>query len=687
MPEFLNLNGVKIYRPGVYATVDASALSSTGNGGGAVAYLGDFPSFEPGQPVQFNSESDLKAYDPSSSLYALWAKLSFAPSQDPLVSGGADTLTIVNAGTSTQAQITLLDGAAGNSAILKSKLWGPVGNRVSFNLSNDSAGDRDQTLVLTSNGVTETFSTTQVDAGTISYVPPAVPFFGGTGDTVSVDWSIIRANVTWNKRQEVPALHVGAYTLTPASNEVPIAGTVDVVVTGDGIQAGESVSAVVNGFDIAGAVLSDTVILTSGTLTGTTSVPFYGYISSITITETTAGTFTKQADFDFSPTDLGLETKAADYDTLQQMLGAIDNMPYLAGTVLEPASIPAAEPDALAIVAISTAGVQTTATLRADLWGFLRDISTSEIVESERATSASAPPAPSEDNPAGVVQGFLMGGSATAADTTTWQTALDSIRNVDIDYIAMETTDIAILLKLPAHFNQAALNGYPRQAWVGAAPGLTLSVLKASWSGVLNNAYIALIPQTADTPSPSGAGSKLLTTPQYALAHAAIEAAMAPGEPLTHKRPDVTAVYQSSTWSYENPDDINRAIKSGLCITTLGGSGLRVERSVTTYLTDNNPIWSEASTVNSVNRNVRVCTLALAKYIGRRAITGTAASILADFKQSLEAQVRDGDIKAFKNAKVVDSGSTFIPSADVAYVEPINFINMQLNAIRIPQSA
>ena len=681
MPEFIVQGGVKIYRPGAYATVDASALSGTGAGQNAVAYLGDFPDFEPAQPVRFLNQEDLVAYDPTSSMFALWAKLAFAPSKDNRVAGGAGSLTIVNAGTSTQAQVTLQDGTPANAAVLKSKLWGAKGNRVSYSLSNDVADGRDMTMVFNSNGVTETLKTKAVDVATLGYVSPSASFYGNSNDTVTLDWTPVRANITWQKG--IADVTIAPDVITaPAAWEAPIAGKLTV---GSAMARAGEVVVEVFGFDIAGAPDSETVTLLAGTSASVdTAKDYYSYITGITITSDT-----NQAglDIEIAPKDLGLELKASDYNSLQEMVKAIDTQPWFSGTVIEPRAIPADEPDSLLSASLSNGGNPASKNLLADLWGFLNDISGSDIVESSRATGAVAPPNPSEETLLETVAGFLLGGGATAANATTWQAALDSLRNVDINFLALETADISILSKLAAHFDAAALNGYPRQAWVGPTAGLNLNDLKAQWSGVLNSAYVAMVPQTADTPAPSGTGTVPLTTAQYALMHAGMQAGMALGTPLTTKRPDVTAVYEASSWSHENPDDLKTAIKAGLCVTSLGGKGLKVERSVTTYLTDNNPIWSEASTVNSVNGCVRKLLLAVDHFIGGRAISGTASSIKAAVAASLNDQVSDGTIKGFRNVRVVDNGTSFAPFADVAFVEPINFIPITLNAIRIPQNA
>ena len=77
MPSFLNLNGLKIYRPGVYATIDASSLGGAGVSTGNIALVGNFPQFEHNEPTAFTSARDLVDYAPNDSENALLAKLAF----------------------------------------------------------------------------------------------------------------------------------------------------------------------------------------------------------------------------------------------------------------------------------------------------------------------------------------------------------------------------------------------------------------------------------------------------------------------------------------------------------------------------------------------------------------------------------------------------------------------------------
>ena len=110
--------------------------------------------------------------------------------------------------------------------------------------------------------------------------------------------------------------------------------------------------------------------------------------------------------------------------------------------------------------------------------------------------------------------------------------------------------------------------------------------------------------------------------------------------------------------------------------------GVKVERGITTYLTDNNPIFSEISTYESVLTSLRDLRQALADQIGRPTRASQIALLEGRVKTRLTAQVRDGIIKNFKGVSLEDLGDEVAISYEVAPVEPLNFISITAIATR-----
>jgi hypothetical protein len=194
----------------------------------------------------------------------------------------------------------------------------------------------------------------------------------------------------------------------------------------------------------------------------------------------------------------------------------------------------------------------------------------------------------------------------------------------------------------------------------------------------LNSAGIALASQSIKLIDPRG--KTQTKSPKYtALLLAAMQAGSDTGEPLTRKRPRIIETSQS----WDAYADIEQAIKSGTIAISTDNLGPRVERSITTYLTDNNPVYCEVSAYESILVSLRTLRAALADQIGRPTRASQLPLITSRVQSSLTAQVRDGVIKAFQNIQLEDLGDEVAISYEVAPVEPLNFISITAVAVRI----
>ena len=151
------------------------------------------------------------------------------------------------------------------------------------------------------------------------------------------------------------------------------------------------------------------------------------------------------------------------------------------------------------------------------------------------------------------------------------------------------------------------------------------------------------------------------------------------GEPLTRKRPRLLSVSQQ----WDTHSDAEQALRSGTIFVNSDNLGLKIERSITTYLTDNNPIYSEISAYESVLVSLRDVRQGLADQIGRPTKASQLSLIGGRVNTRLTAQVRNGIIKAFQNIELEDLGDQVAVSYEVAAVEPLNFITVTAIAQRI----
>ena len=277
--------------------------------------------------------------------------------------------------------------------------------------------------------------------------------------------------------------------------------------------------------------------------------------------------------------------------------------------------------------------------------------------------------------------GALSAGSITATgagqgNTFSWESALQSIENENVQIVVLFSTDSGAQSKLANHLKLSALAGYERQAYTAIEKTSTLAQIKTR-AVSLNHEGIALVAQDIEIFDPKGLRTTL-DSRYLALALAGMQAGSDIGEPLTRKRPNVIKTLQT----FNTHNDAEQALRSGLLFLSMDNLGVKVERGITTYLTDNNPIFSEISTYESVLTSLRDLRQALADQIGRPTRASQIALLEGRVKTRLTAQVRDGIIKNFKGVSLEDLGDEVAISYEVAPVEPLNFISITAIATR-----
>ena len=269
---------------------------------------------------------------------------------------------------------------------------------------------------------------------------------------------------------------------------------------------------------------------------------------------------------------------------------------------------------------------------------------------------------------------FASGGAQGAGFD--YPAALQSLEAENVQIVVLFDFTEGRQVFLKDHLKAAALAGYERQAYTGIEHTSSLSVVRER-AAKLNAADIALSAQSIKFFDARGAAvekSSLFT----ALLFAAMQAGSDVGEPLTLKRPRIISFDQA--WNAHN--DAEQALQSGVIFIAQGATGPRVERSITTYLTDDNPIFSEVSAYESVISSLRDLRSSLADQIGRPTKPSQTGLIAARVRARLASQVRDGIIKAFDNVTLEDLGDQVAVSYDVAALEPLNFITITAIAKR-----
>lgn len=645
MPSSLNLNGLRIYKPGVYATIDASALGGQNTSTGNVCLVGAFPSFEADNPLTFTSAGALRDYDSTDKELALLGKLAFAPSVDDRVPAGVNSLTILNVQTCAQAKYVLVNDNADTVANFEASVWGTKGNNTYLTCSFDGAFD----VTLNRNGLSEEFlNVTSGDVCSFEYTGSALTSASlNLSDTSNLV-------ISWTKDVDLSANNASV-NVTDMKTVAGLGFQLDEAPTGN-------VVILISGYNQAGAQTTQTITL-SNTTKVTSNV--FSQIYGLSITNTAkAGLVLTISGTAF---DLDLST----FETVNEVVDFVNqaNTDYhFAANYLASKSYNATALDGFRLPQdIKAAEVIVTANLQE----LIDTLSASKVASLVRVGNIAC------DDFVNITGTFLLGGTQSNVVLSDWTDALELIETSDIQIVVPFSSDVDVHKEVLKHCTKAALAGSERNAWVGASANQSILDLKNNWVKALNNRNVALVGQSVKVTNPQGV-IQTLEPKYFALICAAMQAGTPVATPLTRKRPDVVDVL--SAWIANR--DVTDAIKAGICALTSDNLGWRIERSVTTWIKDDNPIYSEVSANESINTSVRDLRNALDIYIGDRNLNITGSRIQGIVSARLDQQVNDGIIKAYKNVVLENLGDTLKVNYTVAAVEPLNFISITASVSR-----
>ena len=652
MPSSLNLNGLRVFRPAVYAEIDASALGGQSPSTGNVCIVGEFPSFKPSEALTFTSARSLVAYDASDAELALIGSIAFNPSGDERIPAGSASLTILNVQPSTQASVVFVDEDGDNALEITSRVYGARGNRATVAIAPINSDQVNVTIER--DGISEVFE--GIESGDLA----SAYYAGSLLDLVTLEANRTRALINWSQGEVMNAGAV-AFDVSDMSST----GALDVELSTNA--HANTVFVAIVGLDLAGASVSETLSFVAGDNASQTTAHSYSVISSISATSDDvayAGEVEVSGEITLT---------CADYLTLREMMSAINALSGFSASYDSAQSYPAIEIDEIGSASI--VGVGNGAVFRADLYAIIQALAPSKLIVASRASGATKSVTQSAGNGAQTLR--LSGGGEGATSLTNWSDALETIESSDIQIIVGWSSNIDHMNKIKSHLPLSARAGRERNAWFGAPANQALSVVDASYAKLLNDRNIAIVGQSVEVIKPSGVRATL--EPRYlALMLASMQAGSLVGEPLTRKRPNVLDV--SGQW--DGNRDASDAIRAGVVSLSYGPLGWRVERAVTTYRTDDNPIFSEVSANESINASVRDLRAGLDRFVGSANRNFTANRIKSIATALLNRQIQDGVIKNFRDVVLEDEGDTLVISYTVSAVEPLNFIRISATVQR-----
>ena len=657
MPTNLNLKGGGVTRrPGVYGSVDASALDQVALETNVVALVGDWPFLAKATAISISSPRSMIELQPLYEDLALAAKVLYNSALDDRVLGGPSRVILMNVQPTTQAAFVLDDSAGANSIKITSKKYGFTGNQVSTSLAVAGATF---TFTFAWNGISEEFQFDGETGMSLSYT-------GSDAATMTVDYDntagLIIAFTSAPKGE-------GVYTFG-TGYDYPFDGqiTIDPDTTPTGSQ---TFTAIIEGTTAAGGTnQSETLTFAnSGGGAAQTTVNHFTNVTKITFAETG----TQNPAFVISGNSFNLSpSNFANVGAFVDRINDTANFTAVAGSP-KTSKIPAGELDDQSAVTIKGATVE----LKAHQYTIMQKLASSALITPQRVGNLP---------PVAQATAFLGGGNETTASGTDWDDAFNALRSETPQIVWIDSNDIAIGQKLAAHCKyMAGQGGSECQGWYGQAANQDLATTKSN-SAKLNSRFLwGLCYQEVDIIDPAGVVQR--KGPEWqALTLAGIQAGTDVGTPLTFKRPNVLEVHENP--SMKSDLEANRNLDFGLLFFTKDRLGLRVERSITTYQEDDNPIFSEGSAVESINTSIRDLRNNLQKLVGNPTSTATRGRIRSITINRLRIQVVEEIIKDFilDSVKVDDLGDTFRVSYTVAPVEPLNFIQIEAQVARIPSA-
>jgi hypothetical protein len=273
----------------------------------------------------------------------------------------------------------------------------------------------------------------------------------------------------------------------------------------------------------------------------------------------------------------------------------------------------------------------------------------------------------------------LSGGGEGATAFANWQSALDLLREEQVNTIVVLTDDPAVHAATIAHCAYMCGPGRgERDCVLGAPAGTTLSEAKAL-TLTMNTRHARLVIQDIERYNTNGELEQL-APPFTACLAAGMQAGSEVGTALTFKYVNAVNVINDSTYNLK--DNADELIKAGLCvIEKVPSRGFRWLRNITTHLQDNNLAYVEASVNEAVNYAVLNFRNSLEEAVGQKGFAGTVTAAEGLAVSILGQLVREGVLTAYRNLAIVLSGDVMTVAVEIAPVSPVNFVKSTLHLV------
>ncbi len=656
MPTSVTFNGVQVFRPGTYITVNDTLSAPAELTGGNIAVVGDFPIFAKAAPKTFSTYDSARAFLGLEALpgstYNTYEEIARVVFTAFSAEGNAqpDSLTFVNARNVTAASYTH------GGLQLHAQRFGTSGNSLRVDIAANAADSTKWDIEVRERG--RLIQRLQ-DIGDDSYA--SLEYTGNTYDSATAQVTASHFEVQVERVIENADIIAtqnpnGEHVLDLA--ELSVEGTVSFNIKGNLVTDHTVKLTGIKADGLAGTV--EYVLTTDGVgdETGNTITSAQEWMRIDSLAITNGVSFVG---------DLGLEIFLR--KTPLTLISELD--PFLFSIKEEDADFTVSAPPFI------VSGVDLDAdSAPVDIDGASRSFKRDQKLVIDAINNQSTVlRAVKEDNTALSVANFrLSGGAVGALSSADFQDALDAILYMGINIVVPFSTDVNNHKLVRQHTLDAETKaGLERNAWVATPAQTSIATTSTSYVNVLNDRNISVVNQGVELED----GTQLDSPVWLALMLAGVQASTNIAEPLTRKRLPILNTMQS----YEPESAANEAIRKGITIVSApAANGHRVERSVTSYLTKpTHPVFTEVSANESLNTCVRTVRSAVDLSIGSKATLDRADEIRSITLNTL-IDLRDrAIIFNFRNLSVALQGDKINVIFDLAVQEPLNFITVTTN--------
>lgn len=645
-------------------TPQASSSSQPGpDTGKRLALVGSFPYLDPSEVYTVSSVQALKALNPGDATLQLIAKLIYncAPNE-PQAKAKPAQVHMVNALPSTAAVASLYDSQPQAALDLTANVFGTMGNRITVTVAAGTAQGKKYTIACPGYQ-TEVYD----NVGGANII--TVNYTGTEATTMAMAYTQSDGlRISYTKT----AIAVGTYT----PSEMAFDGTI--TVTPSLAPVGGAFTATINGISkTTGLAATDILTWPDGGGAAAQISDAFSSVSTI-VFATTVGTPTFSiAGYAFDLTPGATYPYASSFADRINLFTAQLFTASLAST--SAAGTPSELMDTFASATIKSAAKSLTA----DVYAATTRMAGSFLVTVERDAGADGAPANGTTQLAGGVNG-----SESAND---YASALELLEGVSVTHLWMDTDNATYQAEGLDHVvEMEGVGGKARQLWLGATANESLTALRTRVLN-LNAKQVTLWYQEFNRPSPSGVATWY--APKYlALQEAALACAMAPGEPLTYKRPYVTDYRSSATTNADTQQAT--LMQEGLSfVAFLQGLGNINVRPVTTYGVGDSVFWVEPGSVESyyMSTNDVHTAVTAARALGAANVRFTSGDYGSIVSRRLNLQL-SGTSRLIVNwdpaSLIIETvnGDWYRATYDVQPIQGVNFIETVPTASFVPAS-